>query len=137
MIGQALRFGIVGAIATATHFVVAVACVYSLALDPRLANVAGFLVAFVVSFAGQWRWTFRQQAAPLAQALPWYFVISIAGFAINAVAYHLLLAYAPIRYDVALALVLAGVAVMTFVLSRRWVFRFHGRQVESRGSGRK
>lgn len=136
MIGQAFRFAVVGAIATATHFVVAVACVCSLAFDPQLANVAGFLVAFVVSFAGQWRWTFRQQAAPLAHALPWYFAVSVAAFAINAVAYHLLLAFAPIRYDVALAMVLAGVAVMTFVLSRRWVFRIRGRQVESRGSGR-
>jgi len=135
VIGQAFRFGVVGAIATATHFVVAVACVHSLAVDPQLANVAGFLVAFAVSFAGQWRWTFQERAVPLAQALPGYLIVSVAGFLVNALAYHQLLAHASLRFDVALALVLAGVAGMTFVLSRLWVFRDRRRRSESRGSG--
>lgn len=123
MIGQLLRFGLVGATAAATHFVVAVACVRGLRLDPQLANVVGFLVAFTVSFLGQWRWTFGTHAAPLARALPSFFVVSVSGFAANALAYRWLLTHTALRYDVALALVLMAVAAMTFLLSRFWAFR--------------
>ncbi len=123
MIGQVVRFGLVGAAAAATHFVVAVACVRGLAMDPQAANVIGFLIAFSVSFLGQWRWTFGANAAPLARALPSFFLVSIAAFAVNALAYRLLLTHTRLRYDVALAIVLIGVAAMTFVLSRFWAFR--------------
>lgn len=122
MLAQLARFGLVGLAATLTHFLVAVSCVRVLALEPQLANVAGFLVAFTVSFAGQWRWTFRASAAPLARALPSYFAISVAGFLLNAAAYRWLLGHSALRYDVALALVLLGVAGLTFVLSRLWAF---------------
>lgn len=123
MIGQVVRFGMVGAAAAATHFVVAVACVRGLSLDPQLANVVGFLIAFALSFLGQWRWTFGAHAAPLARALPSYFLVALTGFAANALAYRWLLTHTPLRYDVALALVLIAVAAMTFVLSRFWAFR--------------
>ncbi len=123
MIGQVVRFGLVGAAAAATHFGVAVASVRALALDPQLANVVGFVVAFTVSFLGQWRWTFGAHGAPLARALPSYFLVALGGFAVNAIAYRWLLMHTPLRYDVALALVIGFVAAMTFVLSRFWAFR--------------
>ncbi|MGE5339297.1 MAG: GtrA family protein [Gemmatimonadota bacterium] len=123
MIGQLVRFGLVGVAAAATHFVVAVACVRGLAIDPQLANVVGFLVAFTVSFLGQWRWTFAAHAAPLMRALPSFFLVSLTGFLTNAAAYHWLLTHTALRYDVALAIVLIGVAAMTFMLSRFWAFR--------------
>ncbi len=123
MIRQVVRFGLVGAAAAATHFVVAVACVRALALDPQIANVAGFLIAFGVSFLGQWRWTFGAHGAPLMRALPSYFLVSFGGFAANAAAYRWLLTHTSLRYDVALAAVLVAVAAMTFLLSRFWAFR--------------
>jgi putative flippase GtrA len=97
--------------------------VRGLQLDPQLANVVGFLVAFTVSFLGQWRWTFGAHAAPLLRALPSFFLVSVGGFAANALAYRWLLTHTALRYDVALALVLIGVAAMTFLLSRFWAFR--------------
>ncbi len=118
-----MRFGAVGVAATLTHFCVAVALVRFGGVDPQGANVGGFLVAFGVSFLGQWRWTFGRSGAPLRRALPAYFTISLAAFALNALAYRVLLTTTALRYDVALALVLLGVAALTFVASRRWAFR--------------
>ncbi len=123
MIGQVVRFGLVGVAAAATHLLVAVACVRLFAIDPQLANVVGFLFAFGVSFLGQWRWTFGAHAAPLARALPSYFFVALGGFAVNALAYRWLLTHTPLRYDAALALVVLGVAALTFILSRFWAFR--------------
>lgn len=123
MMAQVFRFGIVGAAAATTHFVAAVTCVRSLGVDPQLANVIGFAIAFMVSFVGQWRWTFGAQAAPLGRALPSFLLVALGGFAANALAYRWLLAHTPLRYDVALALVLVAVAATTFLLSRGWAFR--------------
>lgn len=113
----------VGCTAAAVHFGVVVALVEGLKLAPLLANVAGWLVAFVVSFSGQWLLTFRGRGAPMLQALPRFFVVSLAGFASNEAAYALLLRFSALPYDLSLALVLVGVAVMTYWLSSRWAFR--------------
>ena len=123
MIAQLVRFGAVGAAAALTHFVVAVSAVRWGGVLPQWANVIGFGVAFVVSFLGQWRWTFRSADAPWRRALPSFFLIAVSSFLLNALAYQLLLTYTPLRYDVALAIVLVAVAALTFVLSRVWAFR--------------
>jgi putative flippase GtrA len=116
-------FVAVGATAAAVHFAVVVAVVEAGLAPPLAANVAGWLVAFLVSFAGQHRFTFGDRSAPVRHAAPRFFALSAAGFAVNEAAYALLLRLAPVRYDVALALVLVGVAVMTYVLSSAWAFR--------------
>lgn len=133
LLTQAFRFGVVGLAATVVHFLVAVVAVQLGVLAPQLANVLGFGVAFCVSFFGQWRWTFAQRgAAPVARALPLYLLLSIGGFAANALAYAWLLANTSWRYDVALAVVLAAVAALTFVASRAWVFKSRADASEAR-----
>ena len=116
-------FVAVGCTAAAVHFGVVVALVSGLGLPPLAANVAGWLVAFVVSFLGQWQLTFRAHGAPWLQALRRFFLLSAAGFAINEASYAILLRWTPWRYDVLLAGVLVGVAVMTYLLGSRWAFR--------------
>jgi len=112
----------VGASAAAVHLAVVVTLVEAGIAPPLLANVGGWLVAFCVSFAGQHRLTFRDRSAPMLRAARRFFAISAAGFATNEAAYGLLLHVSAIRYDVALAIVLVVVAVMTYVLSSRWAF---------------
>ena len=116
------RFIAVGCAAAAVHFGVVMLLVEHRIAPPLAANVVGWLVAFVVSFAGQHRVTFRDRSAPLLRAARRFFAISAAGFAANEAAYGLLLHVSAIRYDVALAIVLVAVAVMTYVLSSRWAF---------------
>jgi putative flippase GtrA len=120
---QSFRFVAVGAAATLVHYVVALVLEGSGALGPMTANLAGFLVAFVVSFLGQWRWTFREADAPLARALPSYFAVSLGSFGLNALLLKLLLTWGVLPYAVALAVVLLLVAMGTFLLSRVWAFR--------------
>jgi putative flippase GtrA len=117
------RFVAVGCTAAAVHFGVVVLLVESLGLGPLAANVAGWLVAFVVSFSGQWLLTFRGRGAPWQQALRRFFVVSLAGFLANEALYALLLRISTVRYDLLLAMVLVVVAVMTYLLSSRWAFR--------------
>jgi putative flippase GtrA len=84
--------------------------------------VLGWLVAFTVSFVGHHLLTFRGHGAALRSAATRFFIVSAGGFAINEATYAVLLGWMARRYDVALALVLVAVAVLTYLLSRHWAF---------------
>jgi putative flippase GtrA len=120
-------FIFVGCAAAAVHFAVVVLLVSQSAWNPLLANIAAWLTAFCVSFAGHWHLTFPRSGAPLARAAGRFFLISLAGFATNEAMYAVLLRllgehwYAP-----ALFVVLVAVAFMTWLLSSRWAFRGTG-----------
>lgn len=113
----------VGCAAAAVHWSVVVALVEHAHWQPLAANVAGWLTALVVSFAGHHRLTFAGHGAPAAGAAVRFAAVSAAGFAVNEGAYALLLRWSTQRYDLLLAAVLVGVAFATWWLSRRWVFR--------------
>jgi putative flippase GtrA len=115
-------FIVVGIGAALTHWLTAVGCVELFGLSPLAANVVGWLCAFFVSFCGHFQLTFRHQKQAWHVAVRRFFLISALGFAVNQAAYAWLLEVTAIRYDVLLALVLAAVAGMTFVLSRLWAF---------------
>ena len=92
-------------------------------MPPLVANVCGWLVAFLVSFSGHYLLTFRQQRKSLAVACRRFFLVSAAGFMINEVSYACLLTLTDIPYDLLLGGILVAIAVLTFVFSRFWAFR--------------
>ena len=98
-----------------------VAIVAGFSVPPLVANLAGWLVAFTVSFSGHYHLTFRYQKTSLWPAATRFFVVSAIGFGINEASYAWLLHATTMRYVV--VAVLVGVAVLTFVLSRLWAFR--------------
>ncbi len=120
-------FVAVGTAAAAVHLATVIALVRWAGWSPATANVVGWLLAFVCSFAGHHRTTFRDADAPVARAAGRFFAVSALGFAANQAAYVLLLRLPWLRYDLALALVLVAVAAMTYLLGRRWAFQPAGR----------
>jgi putative flippase GtrA len=115
-------FVAVGCSAAALHFGVVVLLVGRFGLAPLLANVGGWLVALGLSWTGHWRLSFADQDAPPARAARRFFAVSAFGFAVNETAYAVLLHGAGLGYRTALAAVLVGVAVGTYLLSRHWAF---------------
>lgn len=123
IISQLFWFVAVGCTAAATHWLVVVGVVNTLGLPPLAANFIGWLVAFCVSFWGHYQLTFKQQHASLGKAARRFFAVSALGFAVNELAYATLLQTTSLRYDVLLALILIGIAGLTFILGRFWAFR--------------
>lgn len=121
MIGELVRFGIVGVAAMATHWSV-VALLVPLGLAPLLANIIGFAVAFNVSFFGHHHWTFTS-ADSRKDTFKRFLGVALLGFVINEVMYAALLKFTGLDYRIALFIVLAAVAGLTFILSRLWAFR--------------
>jgi len=120
---RVLQFIGVGCGAAAVHLGAVAWLVEREAWPPLLANPLGWLVAFLFSFAGHRLLTFAAQRAPLLQSARRFFAISAAGFVVNELAYAALLRASGLGYALALALVLLGVAVLTYLLSLHWAFR--------------
>ncbi len=128
---QLFWFVAVGVAAALTHWGVAVLLVSQLTLPPALANVAGWLVAFFVSFTGHYFLTFHQARMPWLVAARRLFLISVGNFAINEIAYITLLHATSLPYDGLLAGILIAQAVLTFIASRYWAFRSRPADEES------
>ncbi|MES2934965.1 MAG: GtrA family protein [Pseudomonadota bacterium] len=117
------RFGIVGVIAAATHYLTVIALVELAGITPLIANVGGFAVAFWLSYFGHRLWTFGDVDTQNAASFPRFLAISLLGFSLNELVLYLLLRYTQIPYYIALAIAAVVVAFSTYVLSRLWAFR--------------
>jgi putative flippase GtrA len=115
-------FVMVGTLAAAVHWCVVRALVSAAVLSPLAANLPAWCVAFGVSYSGH-RWlTFAHQGSPLRRSAARFALLSLGGLALNEAAYAALLHLTPLRYDLALAVVLLAVAVVTYLLGRHWAF---------------
>lgn len=122
LIRQLFWFVIVGTSAAFVHWITVVTLVSIWDWPPLGANVIGWLVAFLVSFTGHYRLTFRQHNTQASQAMQRFFLLSGGGFAVNEIAYAILLESTELNYQWLLAGVLVGVAFLTFVISKFWAF---------------
>jgi putative flippase GtrA len=121
---QGLRFIAVGTTAAAVHWSVVWLAVERLGLQPLGANVLGWMIAFGVSFSGHRHWTFAATSGLGTGQSLWRFgLVSLGGFVLNELSYAAVLHLGGVRYDVALGLVLVGLAGVTFAVSRWWAFR--------------
>ncbi len=115
------RFGLVGLAATLTHLGVATFANGVLGVEPFLANVIGFVIAFAVGFGGHQWFTFANEA-PFFRALRRYGLIALLGFAVNNVVLSAALALDVIGETAALAAAVLVVPAGTFLASRLWGF---------------
>ncbi|WP_420339655.1 GtrA family protein [Roseibium sp.] len=118
------KFAIVGVAATLTHAGVAAFLLETGLLPPMLANVAGFIIAFGVSFAGHFYWSFshmRLERTAL-RAMLRFFLIAAGGFAVNSGVLALWLNLTPWPDLLGLMVAIAVVPALTFVAARFWAF---------------
>jgi putative flippase GtrA len=123
LLRQIACFVAVGVTATATHWCMAVFLVETWRLPAAAANLAGWALAFGVSFAGHYAFTFRRAHADWKRSAWRFFLISAGGFTVNELAYVGLLHTTTQPYDLLLALLLVAQAGLTFLASRLWAFR--------------
>lgn len=119
---RVLIFILVGSGAALIHFLSVVLLVEIVGMAPLLANVGGWMCAFGFSYGGH-RWlTFADHEAPVLRSFWRFFLISASGFSVNESAYAILLHVSHFSYQLLLAIVLVGVALFTYLLSRHWAF---------------
>jgi putative flippase GtrA len=118
-------FTIIGALAAAVHYVVAVTLESGLSVAPAWANLTGFVFAFPVSYIGHSRLSFSGHAASHRQAFPRFLAIALSSFFGNQVLLLSALALLGWPFWLTLGIVMVIVAFATYILSRYWAFKAH------------
>lgn len=118
----AARFGVVGVSATALHLAVAAGLLMLAGAPPLLANTGAFLVAFCLSFSGNYFWTFRAPGNA-GRAMRRFLAISGSAFLVNTLVLSALLESGRVAPLIALVLSVAVMPVITYLASRLWGFR--------------
>ncbi|MCK5639212.1 MAG: GtrA family protein [Gammaproteobacteria bacterium] len=115
------RFGVTGVLATATHTLVMVAFVEWLEVSPVFAVIPAFLAALLVSYVFNYRWTFKA-SAPHRIMLPRFLLVALNGLMLNLLIIYWVVDVANYWYGYGLILVVIIVPLITFALSKFWVF---------------
>jgi putative flippase GtrA len=122
---QLLRFGVVGLLATVVHLSVYAILAKFLALEPQPANLAAFVMAVPVSFAGQAAWTFHEQVdgqGLTVARLTRFCFASLTGLALNSLFVHIVTITFNASSLAALPLMAVVTPALLFALNRFWVF---------------
>ena len=116
-----LRFAVSGGLATVVHAGVFVSLVEWFALRPVLAAAPAFVFALFVSYGMNYHWTFSA-SAPHRVMLPRFVVVALLGLALNLGITYAVVDVAHYWYGYALLLIVLLVPLVTFLLSKFWVF---------------
>lgn len=118
---QIARFGAVGIAATAVHYLVALPVTWL--VTPYLGNVAGYLVALGVSYAGHHRFTFRVPTNEAAHRhrMPRFILVSATALLLSQAVLALARA-GGLPDELALLAAVATIPAVTFTVGRLWVF---------------
>lgn len=119
--GRLLRFGLVGATATAIHAGVALAALRWLGFAPVLAHATGFCVAFVASFCGHSLVTFR--TAPSVVRAARFATVALSTAALSSAVVYGLQTGTSWNPELYLPAVALGTPALNFVLHSLWTFR--------------
>ncbi len=121
-LAQIAKFLTIGSLAAVVHFSVVVLLVQTFDYAPLIANVAGFVVSFQLSYWGHRLWTFSDTLVSHREAYPRLVAVQVLNFSINEALYFLFLSLG-LPYPLALLIVLAILPVFTFITSKFWVFQ--------------
>jgi putative flippase GtrA len=118
---QLAVFGLVGVMATVTHYLVALGCHEIAGTGLHASNLIGYACAVGVSYFGHGLLTFRVQLD--GRVLRRFVLVSIATFAASAGILAGLEDYLNLPHRLSLAVVVMVIPLISFLLNKLWVYR--------------
>lgn len=122
ILGQLVRFGLVGLGGTLIHLAVAWMANRWGGIAPYTANFAGFAAAFTWSYLGHFYWTFGRRSAH-GRHLSRFLVVALAGYGLTNLVIWIVVTRLGHPFEAALGVILIVVPTSTWLLSRIWAFR--------------
>lgn len=122
MLLQVMKFGLVGAAATAVHLAVGLVLIYA-GWHALGANIAGFVTAFCVSFVGHFGYSFADQSPVMLVSLWRFAVAACGGFLLNKAILSVLIFVMAVDNTFAFAVSTLSAAALTYFLSKQWAFK--------------
>jgi putative flippase GtrA len=127
MLGQIVRFGMVGGFVTALYALVYSPLAKFHVTSPQIANFCGYLTAMITGYLLHSRWSFRghgKRDNP-ARTTGRFFIVSLVSYGLNAAFVFVLTDSAMLGgpWWWPLIPILFVTPAVTFTLNRQWVFR--------------
>lgn len=121
LLGQFATFSAVGAAAAVGHYGVYIGLVAGAGADPVPATMAGFVLGAAMSYALNYRFTFRS-AKRHREALMKFLAVAGVGFLLNSLIVGVLTGPAAMHYLLAQVIATGSVLVWNFGANRLWTF---------------
>ena len=124
LLGQLVRYGITGVLASIVNIGIYHACVKAGGLDPNLAWTIGFVGAATTGYVIHGQWSFKGHGGRDRQAVRMgrFAVVSLISFALNSLWVWLLVQHMDLPLWSPYPLVLCVTPLLVFWLNRIWVF---------------
>ncbi len=124
LIGQLVRFGLTGVLATLVNIVVYQITAARFGIDPNLAWAIGYVAAVLVGYVTHSRFSFRGHGVRdnLARTGGRFIIVSLISFALNSFWVWLLVQSLVLPLWAPYPLILGLTPLITFTLNRKWVF---------------
>ena len=119
---QGATFALIGVAATAVHVLAALTARSLIEASALSANFIGYAAAVLVSYLGNAHFTFGRAILQGGQ-FSRFLAVSLLGLALNQAITWLAVHQLHLSFQVALAIVVVVVPVVSFGLSRLWAFR--------------
>lgn len=116
------RFALVGIAATLVHIAVVFGILTFIQISPIVANFCAFIVAFIVSFSGNYIWTFKAPGQA-QRAMQRYFVVSGCACLANSGLLLCILQVTSLEPQLAALIAACIIPALTFLGSRFWSFK--------------
>jgi putative flippase GtrA len=120
---QLCVFGLVGIVATAVHYTVALSTHEFFGIALMIANLFGYVCAVGVSYIGHGRFTFRAKFT--RRNFRRYVVTSVSVLFASELLLAFLESYAGISHRLSLAAAVLIIPPVSFALNKFWVYRPH------------
>jgi putative flippase GtrA len=118
---QFTLFSLVGVAAAVGHYGTLIALTGSGTTGPVVASLAGYILGAIISYALNYRYTFRS-AKGHREALIKFLIVAGVGFVLNGLAMALLTGPVALHYLLAQFVATVVVMVWTFTANRGWTF---------------
>lgn len=117
-----LRFVTVGILAAFVHLFILWFLFSSLNFSPLLANLIAYCLAFIVSFCGHFKWTFRSKEDPV-RAMVKFILVSMAALLINTLILYVLIVVGWLHPLNSAVIAFLFSSTFMFLANHHWTFK--------------
>ena len=117
------RYGLVGVVASVVHVCISLVLHELFGMDPFWSHATGVITGMVTAYLGHYHYSFKDDGAH-KKRFPKFFITAMAGFILHQSGVFVLVNQLQLDYSTqALPLLMISVPMVTFLLSKFWVFR--------------
>ncbi|VAW47973.1 hypothetical protein MNBD_GAMMA02-375 [hydrothermal vent metagenome] len=123
LLGLMVRYGLVGIAASLVHASISLALHKLLGMNPFWSHATGFFGGLTTAYLGHYHYSFKDHSAH-TKRFPKFFITALTGFTLHQSGVYLLVNQLQLDYSTqALPLLMVSVPMVTFLMSKFWVFR--------------